>query len=110
MEKYEFIIEKAKDLAKIIENHEITLRYRETLEKMKHDAVAQRLLAELIRIGEELNKISGTDAESTTGKAELEMLKNDFDNNAIVKDHILSQKEYLDMIKMVQERIKNPEM
>jgi len=75
MEKYEFIIEKAKDLAKMIENHEITLRYRESLEKMKHDAVAQRLLAELIRIGEELNKISITGAETTTGRAELEMLK-----------------------------------
>lgn len=110
MEKYEFIVEKARELARMIENHEITLRYRESVEKMKHDAVAQRLLAELVRIGGELNKISGTDAEMTTGKAELEMLKNEFDNNQIVKDHILSQKEYLDLIKMVQDRIKNPEM
>ncbi|PKL15810.1 MAG: hypothetical protein CVV49_19495 [Spirochaetae bacterium HGW-Spirochaetae-5] len=110
MEKYEFIVEKARELARMIENNEITVRYRESVEKMKHDAVAQRLLAELVRIGGELNNISGTDAEMTTGKAELEMLKNEFDNNIIVKDHILAQKEYLDMIKMVQERIKNPEM
>ena len=110
MEKYEFIVAKARELARMIENHEITVRYRDSVEKMKHDAVAQRLLAELVRIGGELNKISGTDAEMTTGKAELEMLKNEFDNNTIVKDHILSQKEYLDLIKMVQDRIKNPEM
>jgi cell fate (sporulation/competence/biofilm development) regulator YlbF (YheA/YmcA/DUF963 family) len=110
MEKYEFIIEKARELSRMIENNEITVRYRESVEKMKNDAAAQRLLAELIRIGGELNTLSGTDAEISTGKAELEMLKNEFDNNKIVKDHILAQKEYLDMIKMVQERIKNPEM
>ncbi len=110
MEKYEFIVEKARELARMIENHDITIRYRESLEKMKNDASAQRLLAELIRIGGELNTLSGTDAEMTTGKAELEMLKNDFDNNTTVKDHILAQKEYLDLIKMIQDRIKNPEM
>lgn len=109
MEKYEFIIEKAKELARMIENNEITVKYRESLEKMKSDAVAQRLLAELIRIGGEIQALSGTDAESSTGRAELEILKDEFENNKTVKDHILVQKEYLDLIKMVQERIKNPE-
>jgi len=110
MEKNEFIIEKARELARMIENHEITVRYRESLEKMKNDAVAQRLLSELIRIGGEIQNQSGTDAESSTGKAELEILKDEFEKNKTVKDHILIQKEYLDLIKMVQDRIKNPEM
>lgn len=109
MEKYEFIIEKAKELARMIENNEITVKYRESLEKMKSDAVAQRLLAELIRIGGEIQAQSGTESESSAGKAELEILKDEFDNNKTVKDHILVQREYLDLIKMVQERIKNPE-
>ncbi len=109
MEKYEFIIEKARDLARMIENHEITVKYRDSLEKMKRDVAAQRLLAELIRIGGEINNLEGTEAEISTGKAELEILKDEFDKNATVKDHILAQREYLDFIKIVQERIKNPE-
>jgi len=109
MENYEFIIEKARELARMIENHEITVRYRDSLEKMKSDAVAQRLLAELIRIGEEIQTQSGTDAGSSAGRAELEILKDEFEKNKTVKDHILIQKEYLDLIKLVQERIKNPE-
>jgi len=109
MENYSFIIEKAKELARMIENHEITVRYRESLEKMKSDAVAQKLLAELIRIGEEIKNLSETDAESSTGRAELEILKDEFEKNKTVKDHILVQKEYLELIKMVQDRIKNPE-
>ncbi len=109
MEKYEFIIEKAKELSGMIENHEITVKYRESLEKMKNDAVAQRLLADLIRIGGEINALEGKDEEASTGRAELEILKGEFDRNGTVKDHILAQREYLEFIKTVQERIKNPE-
>jgi cell fate (sporulation/competence/biofilm development) regulator YlbF (YheA/YmcA/DUF963 family) len=110
MEKNEFIIEKARELSRLIENHEITIRYRDSLDKMKNDAVAQRLLADLIRIGGEINALIEKNAESSTGRAELEILKAEFEENKTVKDHILAQKEYLNLIKMVQERIKNPEM
>lgn len=110
MEKYDFIIEKAKELSRMIENHEITVRYRESLEKMKNDVAAQRILSELIRIGKELNDQTVTDSELSTGRAELEILKNEFDNNETVKNHILIQKDYLELIKKVQDKIKNPEM
>jgi len=109
MENYNFIIEKARELARMIENHEITVKYRESVEKMKNDAVAQRLLAELIRIGGEINAINETNAESSTVRAELEILKDEFENNTTVKDHILAQKEYLNLVKMIQEKIKNPD-
>lgn len=109
MVEYEYIIEKARELANMIENHEITVSYKESLEKMKHDAVAQRLLADLIRIGEEIKNTEVTGAESSTGRAELEILKDEFEKNKTVKDHILIQKEYLNLIKNVQEKIRNPE-
>ena len=110
METDEYIIEKARELAVMIENHDITIRYRESLEKMKNDAAAQRLLAELIRIGGEINALNETNQDSAPGRAELEILQVEFEKNQTVKNHILVQKEYLDLIKMVQERIKNPEM
>jgi cell fate (sporulation/competence/biofilm development) regulator YlbF (YheA/YmcA/DUF963 family) len=108
MKEYDLIIEKAKELASMIKSHEISLRYRDSLEKMKQDTVSQKLLMELIRIGGELNNSTGNDREVIIGKAESEFLKNDFNNNKLVKDHILVQKEYVDLIKMVQDRIRNP--
>jgi len=108
MNEYNRIIEKAKELASMIKNHEISLRYRDSLAKMKQDAASQKLLMELIRIGGELNNSMDTDREPIMGKAESEILKNEFNNNQLVKDHILIQKEYIDFIKKVQDRIKNP--
>ncbi len=109
MEKYEAIIEKAKELAGLIENHEITVRYRESLERMKHDAAAQRILAELIKIGGVIKNQVRADEDSSIGRAELEILKDEFEKNKTVKDHILVQREYLDLINNIQERIKNPQ-
>lgn len=108
MEDYSEIIEKARELAQMIENHDITIRYRESLEKMKGDAAAQRLLSELIRIGGELHNPGTGDSGPLTGRAELEILKDEFEKNQTVKDHILNQKQYLNLIALVQERIKNP--
>ena len=108
MNKYDHIIEKAKELALMIKNHEISLRYRDSLVKMKQDATSQKLLMELIRIGGELNNSTDADNEPIMGRAESEILKNEFNNNKLVKDHILIQKEYVNLIKTVQDRIKNP--
>ena len=108
MKEYDHIIEKAKELASMIKNHEISLRYSDSLEKMKRDAASQKLLMELIRLGAELNNSANSDIEPVMGKAEAEILKSEFDNNKLVKDHILIQKEYVDLIKTVQDRIKNP--
>jgi len=108
MKEHDRIIEKAKELASMINNHEISLKYRDSIAKMKQDVTSQKLLMELIRIGGELNNSKDTNSESIMGKAESEILKNEFNNNKLVKDHILIQKEYVDFIKMVQDRIKNP--
>lgn len=106
MEDYSEIISMARELSRMIENHEITVRYKESIEKMKGDMKAQQLLSELVMIGRDLNEnlTSGT----RPGVAELEVLKQEFDGNETVKNHILAQKEYLNLIKLVQERIKNP--
>jgi cell fate (sporulation/competence/biofilm development) regulator YlbF (YheA/YmcA/DUF963 family) len=108
MTKYEIIINKAKELSALIEKHDITLKYRASLEKMKNDVSAQKILAELVRIGGELKNHGEGGTESLTGKAELEILKNEFDKNTNVRDHILIQRQYLDLIRKVQDRIKNP--
>ena len=92
----------------MIKNHEISLRYSDSLTKMKQDVTSQKLLMELVRIGGELNNSKDTDCEPIVGRAESEILMNEFHNNKLVKDHILIQKEYVHLIKTVQDRIKNP--
>ena len=108
MNEYAHIIEKTMELASMIKDHEISLRYRDSLEKMKQDAISQKLLMELVRIGGELNNSADDNSEPIVGRAESEILMNEFYNNKLVKDHILVQKEYVNLIKTVQDRIKNP--
>lgn len=110
MGEYDIIIQKARELSEMIENHAVTVRYRESLEKMKHDVKSQRLLADLVRIGGELQSQDVTGTGPATGRAELEILKEEFEKNDTVRNHILAQKEYLNLIKMVQDRIKSPVM
>jgi len=107
MEDYKDIISKAKELSYLIENHEITKKYRETITKMSNDIAAQKLLADLVMLGRDINEqlLKG---ELQTKQAELEILKKEFEQNEIVKEHLLCQKEYLLLIKSVQDRIKNP--
>lgn len=108
MENYDDIIAKAKELSALINNHEVTKRYRESLERMKDDAVAQRLLSDLIKLGRDLNDSMSGGSADRPGTAEMELLKKEFDSNETVRNHILAQREYLDLIAKVQERIKNP--
>jgi len=108
MEDYSEIIKKARELSILIKEHEITRRYRETSEKIKNDVSAQRLLEKLVMLGRDLNEQLLKGEEAKAGEAELEFLKSEFEKNILVKEHLLAQKEYLNMLKSIQERIKNP--
>lgn len=109
MQDYSEIILKARQLSDMIDNHEITVRYRESLEKIRRDLHSQRLLGELIRIGRDISEsMNSMDEQKTWGRAELDMLQKELEENRIVKEHLVIQHQYLDMIRQIQERIKNP--
>lgn len=109
MENYDEIIEKARELSELINNHEVTKRYRESLEMMKDDEAAQKLLSDLVLLGRDINEsLSSGGTTERPGAAEMELLKQEFEKNETVKNHILAQREYLDLINRVQDRIKNP--
>jgi len=108
MEDYSEIINKARELAELIREHPITTRYRETSDRMKNDVSAQRLLEKLVMLGRDLNEQILKGEVAKAGGAELELLKIEFEKNALVKEHLLAQKEYLDLLKNIQEHIKNP--
>ena len=109
MEDYSEIIQKAKELSDLVNSHEITIRYKESLEKLQKDSQSQRLLAELVRIGREVSEsMNSPEADKSYGVAELDMLKRELDANMFLKDHLVIQRQYLDLISQVQKRIKNP--
>ena len=102
------IIEKATLLSKMINEHEITVKYNESLEKMKTDKKAQELLTKLVMLGRDINeKILNNESPVFEAQAERELLMKELEANPIVKEHILLEKEYISMITQIQEVIKN---
>lgn len=93
----------------MIEKSDIALEYFESINKMQQDVKAQQLLTKLISLGRELNEaISSGNEGEVTGGAEAELLRAEIEKNDLVKNYILAQKNYINLIKLVQERIKNP--
>jgi len=109
MDDYSVIIQKAKELSELINSHEITVKYRESLAKLQNDVQSQRLLAELVQLGREVSEsMNSPEADRPYGPAEIEMLKKELDANQFLKDHLVIQRQYLDLISQVQKRIKDP--
>lgn len=69
------------------------------------DATAQRVLERLFLYGEALSKGGSGSTESLS---EYNQLKTDLDNSPIVKKHLLNQREYLNFLNSIMDRIKKP--
>ncbi len=107
---YNEIILKAREISSLINNHEITKKYKETQMKIQKDAKANELLRKLIAVGAELTQ--DADKQGAVGNispAENQLLMEDMEKSPVVKDFILAQKEYLNMLNLVIEKIKNPD-
>jgi len=103
------IIKKAGELSAIISEHGITRRYTESLELLKHDRRSMELLDTLISLGRDLSeKISRNEPASAGNTAENDLLKRELDSNILIKNYLLAQKEYLNLLGQVIEKIKNP--
>jgi cell fate (sporulation/competence/biofilm development) regulator YlbF (YheA/YmcA/DUF963 family) len=108
-DQFRAIIEKARELAASIREHEIMKRYAACRSGMNADRKARELHARLVAMGREINEQMARGETIGPGpSSELEMMRRELDDNALVKDYIRTQKEYLDLLKSVVERIKNP--
>jgi cell fate (sporulation/competence/biofilm development) regulator YlbF (YheA/YmcA/DUF963 family) len=103
------IIEKAKMLSSSIRNLAVTRRYNECRNKMNNDRNAQALYTNLVALGKELNEtISSGGTVEQQRTTEYELMQRELELNPLVKDFIQSQKEYLELLKKVIEKIKGP--
>jgi len=103
------IIDKAKTLSASIRSHPVTLRYNVCRGKMNNDRSAQKLYTDLVTLGKELNEtISSGGTVERQQTTEYEMMQRELEQNPLVKEFIRCQKEYLELLKRVIEKIKNP--
>ncbi len=105
----DIIIEKARALSGSITRHAATIRYNENLAKMNADRTSQNLYARLVSMGKEINeRMARGETPISTVTSEYELLKREMADNALVREFIQSQQEYLNLLKKVIEKIKNP--
>ncbi len=109
MEDYPAIIEKARELSGLLKAHPATVRYMESTEKMKNDRNAQALLEKLVMLGRDIDALQQGASTDGPGEAERILIEKELEDNPLVKEHILAQKEYLILIQQMQECIRNPE-
>lgn len=108
-EQIRIIIGKARDLAGAIREHEITKRYNECRAGMSGDRKSRDLLSRLVALGQEINeRIARGETVGPESSSEYEFMRQELESNQLVKDYIQSQKEYLDLLKSVIKRIKDP--
>ena len=64
----------------------------------------------LITTGQELQtKVDNNEVIDTTKSAEYELLRKDLNSNIFIKSHLQLQRDYLQLISSVMEKIQKPE-
>ncbi|HOW82745.1 MAG TPA: YlbF family regulator [Spirochaetota bacterium] len=103
------IILKARELSRLIKEHDLTKKYEQALTEITKDRDAQELLSELIIMGQELNaRAARGEAMKPDSPSEREFLRERFEKKPAVKNFIQAEKDYLNLLKAVIEKIKNP--
>jgi cell fate (sporulation/competence/biofilm development) regulator YlbF (YheA/YmcA/DUF963 family) len=106
----DFIIEKARELSESIRGHAVARRYNECLAMMNNDRKAQDLYTKLISMGRELNDIMTAGGIVERPRTlEYELMQQELEQNSLVREYIQAQTEYLDLLKRIIEKIKNPD-
>ena len=105
----QLIIEKAKELSGLIKDHQVTQNYNDLQMKMNADQKARELYARLVMMGREINsRLASDDMEVNNQSSEYDLLHSELEQNPLVKEYIRCQRKYLDLLKQVIDRIKNP--
>ncbi len=102
------IIERAQELSALIRAHETTRRYESCRARMNNDRKAQDLYARLVAMGRDVNAALSGGGDAARRSTETELLQKELERNPLVIEFISSQKGYLELLKMVIDRIREP--
>lgn len=104
------ILIKADELSQLIRRHPVGMRYEECIAALKDDRKSRELLYSLIEIGKRLGGIRESGSEISPDEAERHrVIDSELRSNNKVKEFITAQKEYLEIVRTVIDRIKNPD-
>jgi len=103
------IIKEAQELSESINNSDIFKEYQERSREIANDVEAQNLLQKLYQVGQELSGVE-TDDSILKSASEKDMVTKELDNNQKVKDFLLAQKQYINLMQQVVENIRNPKV
>lgn len=105
----EEIYKLAEDLSKELQEHPFAKEFEKYQNIIKNDMVAQRLMQELVAMGESLSE-KGHRGEPVTAEhnAENMLLQQRLEKNENVKAFINAQKQYLTLIKQVRKAYTTP--
>jgi cell fate (sporulation/competence/biofilm development) regulator YlbF (YheA/YmcA/DUF963 family) len=96
----------AAELARLIHGCPIAERYRDSLMRISKDRKSQDLLERLVAMGRIIS--GGSSASDDTGMSEYRQIQDELDTDPHVKSHLLAQREYLNLLQAVIDRIRNP--
>ena len=106
----EEIIDKAVELKSLINENHITISFEEGKKAISNDAEAQKILSKLIQTGEKLSQTIYNQDSRENYSEELALLEKEMEAHPVVKEFLTHQKQYLNMLQLVIEKIKEPEM
>ena len=89
----------------MIEKLDQIKKYKQLSEKIKNDRNAQRLLTDLIEMGEQIQSALDKHDDSYKRKAEFDLLQKQFEENSDVKEFLSAQKNYMNVMTMVRSAI-----
>jgi cell fate (sporulation/competence/biofilm development) regulator YlbF (YheA/YmcA/DUF963 family) len=108
--QYEDIFESARDLGLLILEEPSVQRFREIADLLNEDERSVDLLNRLISIGKELREHPEATGEALSDMVEeFEWVKAELENNELVKNYITLQKEYVELLTAVLEKVKTPD-
>jgi hypothetical protein len=96
----------AKALSEKIRAHPVSRRYAEVLVRMERDPEAREVHSRLVALGEEISAGIAGGEGGPSSPAEFELIREKLEAAPLVKEFILSRREYLDMMKRVLDRIR----
>jgi cell fate (sporulation/competence/biofilm development) regulator YlbF (YheA/YmcA/DUF963 family) len=104
---FEDIMVSAETLGASVSEHPRSRRYSSALDKMKADTRAQEVYARLVKLGKEITDVKDNSSELTEEFInENARLRDELLEFPVVTEFIESQKEYFEMMKAVQDKIR----
>ncbi len=100
------IMDAASALGKLVSSHEGVVKFKQTLKKLQDDVDAQRLLNDYMR---QVSKIGEKEAQGqpieVEDKKQLTALQGQVTNNDLLREFQITQMDYLDLMRRIDEAI-----